>query len=115
LNTQETHLKVLRAIEDNPEVTQRELAKNLGVSLGKINYCIKALIDRGWIKANNFKNSNNKAAYAYLLTPRGIEEKARITVRFLRQRVQEYEQLKREIAELEAEVNGTGSVPQDAE
>jgi EPS-associated MarR family transcriptional regulator len=104
MNTQETHLKVLRAIEENPEVTQRELAKNLGVSLGKANYCIKALIDRGWVKANNFKNSNHKAAYAYLLTPRGIEEKAKITVRFLKQRIQEYEQLKREISELEREI-----------
>jgi len=104
--TYDTHLKVLRSIEENPEITQRELAQKLGVSLGKANYCLKALIDRGWIKANNFKNSNNKAAYAYLLTPSGIEEKAKITVRFLKQRMREYEQIKREILELEAEVNG---------
>ena len=104
--THETHLKVLREIEANPEITQRELAQQLGVSLGKVNYCLKALIDRGWVKANNFRNSSNKVAYAYLLTPSGIEEKARITVRFLKQRIQDYEQIKREIAELEAEVNG---------
>ncbi len=103
----ETHLKVLRQIEANPEITQRELAQQLGVSLGKVNYCLKALIDRGWVKANNFKNSNNKSAYAYLLTPAGLEEKAKITVRFLKQRLGEYEQIKREIAELEAEVNGS--------
>ncbi|MFC1690035.1 MarR family EPS-associated transcriptional regulator [Pseudomonadota bacterium] len=101
----EIHLKVLREIEGNPEITQRELAQQLGVSLGKVNYCLRALIDRGWIKANNFKNSNNKSAYAYLLTPSGLDEKARITVRFLKQRTQEYKHLKKEIADLEAEVN----------
>jgi EPS-associated MarR family transcriptional regulator len=106
--TQETHLKVLRKLEENPEITQRELAQDLGVSLGKVNYCLKALAEKGWIKANNFKNSNNKAAYAYLLTPRGLEEKARITVHFLKQRMRDYEQIKREIEELEAEVNGRG-------
>jgi EPS-associated MarR family transcriptional regulator len=103
---QEIHLKVLREIEDNPEITQREMAQQLGVSLGKVNYCLKALIDRGWVKVNNFKNSNNKAAYAYLLTPSGFEGKAKITVRFLKQRMQDYKQLKQEISDLEAEVNG---------
>ena len=101
---QEIHLKVLREIEGNPEITQREMAQHLGVSLGKVNYCLKALIDRGWVKANNFRNSNNKAAYAYLLTPSGIEEKAKITVRFLKQRIRDYEQIRHEIEELEAEV-----------
>ena len=103
----EIHLKVLREIEGNPEITQRELAQQLGVSLGKVNYCLKALIDRGWVKANNFRNSHNKAAYAYLLTPSGIEEKAKITLRFLKQRMRDYERIKREIVELEAEVNGS--------
>jgi len=97
-------LKVLRHLEGHPDVTQRELARLLGVSLGKVNYCLKALIDRGWIKANNFKNSNNKAAYAYLLTPRGMEQKAQITLRFFKQKIEEYELLKREIEELEQEV-----------
>ena len=111
-STQEIHLKVLREIEGNPEITQRELAEELGVSLGKANYCLKALIDRGWVKVNNFRNSNNKAAYAYLLTPSGLDEKARITVRFLKQRIKDYEQIKQEIAELEAEVTGqvSGSI-----
>jgi EPS-associated MarR family transcriptional regulator len=102
----EIHLKVLREIEGNPEITQRELAQHLGVSLGKVNYCLKALIDRGWVKANNFKNSNKKVAYAYLLTPNGLEEKAKITVRFLKQRMRDFELIKKEIAELEAEVGG---------
>ena len=110
---QEIHLKVLRHLEGHPDVTQRELARHLGVSLGKVNYCLKALIDRGWVKANNFKNSNNKAAYAYLLTARGIEEKAQITVRFLKHKMDEYEQLKQEIAELELEVKNNGGNGQE--
>ncbi|MBT8040745.1 MAG: MarR family EPS-associated transcriptional regulator [Gammaproteobacteria bacterium] len=101
------HLKVLRQIEANPDITQRELARELGVSLGKANYCLKALIDRGWVKANNFRESSSKAAYAYLLTPSGIEQKAKITARFLKQRVREYEQIKQEISELKAEISRT--------
>jgi EPS-associated MarR family transcriptional regulator len=104
LNPNDTHLKVLRHLEDKPAITQRELAKELGVSLGKANYCLKALIEKGWIKVNNFKNSNNKSAYAYLLTPRGIEHKAQITVHYLRRKMEEYEALKREIAQLQHEM-----------
>lgn len=102
----EIHLKVLREIEGNPEITQRELAQQLGVSPGQANYCLNALIDRGWVKVNNFRSSNKKAAYAYLLTPSGLDEKARNTVRFLKQQIKDYEQIKQEIVELEAEVNG---------
>jgi len=102
---QETHLKVLRYVEDNPEVTQRELARSLGVSLGKTNYCLKALIDKGFIKARNFHNSNNKSAYLYKLTPKGIDAKARISVTFLRRKMNEYEQLKTEIEQLKEELN----------
>jgi EPS-associated MarR family transcriptional regulator len=102
--TQETHLKVLRQLEENPDITQRELAEALGVSLGKVNYCLKALIEKGWIKANNFKNHKQKSAYAYLLTPKGIERKAQITVRFLKRKVEEYETLKQEIEQLQEEV-----------
>ena len=105
--TQEIHLKVLRYIEDNPEVTQRELAQELGISLGKANYCLKALIDKGLIKARNFRNSNNKRAYLYKLTPSGIDAKARISVAFLRRKMTEYEQLKAEIKQLQNEVNGS--------
>jgi len=100
----ETHLRVLRRIEANPKITQRELAQELGVSLGKVNYCLQALIQKGWVKANNFKNSNHKTAYAYLLTPQGIERKAQITRDFLRRKLQEYEMLKKEIDQLKTEV-----------
>ena len=100
----EIHLKVLRHLENDPEITQRELAKKLGISLGKANYCLKALIDKGLVKAGNFKNSNNKSAYIYLLTPKGIEEKSRITLHFLKRKIDEYENLKKEINELRQEI-----------
>ena len=109
--TPEIHLKVLRHIEDNPEITQRELAEALGVSLGKVNYCLKALIGKGLVKARNFKNSANKRAYFYVLTPHGIEEKARISVRFLKRKLEEYEALKQEIELLQSEVKANGTVP----
>ena len=102
--TQEIHLKVLRHLEGNPDVTQRELAEELGISLGKANYCIKALIERGLVKANNFKNSANKRAYLYILTPKGIETKARISVGFLQRKINEYEALKLEIEQLKIEL-----------
>ena len=110
-NTQETHLKVLRHIEANPEITQRELALELGVSLGKANYCLKALIEKGLIKANNFKNSANKRAYLYILTPKGIETKTRISVRFLQRKIDEYEALRREIELLKTELRTTDDNP----
>ena len=112
---QEIHLKVLRHLEGHPDVTQRELAQHLGISLGKANYCLRALIDRGWIKANNFKNNKNKAAYAYLLTPSGIEQKALITLRFFRKKIREYEQLRQELEELEREVKNNGGSSQEAQ
>ncbi|MCG6167581.1 MarR family EPS-associated transcriptional regulator [Leptospira sp. FAT2] len=96
--------KLLRILEENPEVNQREISEILGISLGKVNYCLKALMDKGWVKAKNFKNSKNKLAYAYFLTPMGIEEKARITVRYLKVKMQEYEQIRKEIEELKKEV-----------
>ncbi|RHX91295.1 MarR family EPS-associated transcriptional regulator [Leptospira yasudae] len=96
--------KLLRILEENPEVNQREISEILGISLGKVNYCLKALMDKGWIKAKNFKNSKNKLAYAYFLTPMGIEEKARITVRYLKVKMQEYEHIRKEIEELKKEV-----------
>ena len=103
-NTQETHLKVLRHLEDNPDVTQRELAITLGISLGKTNYCLKALINKGLIKAKNFKNNSNKRAYLYILTPKGIDTKARISMKFLQRKVEEYEALKMEIEQLKTEL-----------
>ena len=102
--TPETHLNLLRHLEENPNITQRELAKTLGISLGKTNYCLKALINKGLIKANNFKNSANKRAYLYILTPMGIEAKAGISVRFLQRKMKEYEQLRQEIEQLKTEL-----------
>ena len=104
-NTQETHLKVLRHLEDHPDITQRELAVALGISLGKANYCLKALINKGLIKAKNFKNNDNKRAYLYILTPKGIETKARISVNYLRRKIAEYEALSMEIEQLKTEID----------
>ncbi|MCC6274432.1 MAG: MarR family EPS-associated transcriptional regulator [Leptospiraceae bacterium] len=101
--------KIFRAIEENPELNQRMLADLLGVSLGKTNYCLQALVEKGWVKAQNFRNNKNKLSYAYLLTPSGIEEKARVTVRYLRSKMKEYEILKQEIDDLAKEVNGAES------
>jgi len=101
---EDIHFRVLKVIETNPKITQRALADELGISLGKANYCIKSLAQKGWIKASNFKNSNNKLAYAYLLTPHGIEEKALMTVRFLRRKMDEYEALKEEIDQLKRDI-----------
>ncbi|MCR4308121.1 MAG: MarR family EPS-associated transcriptional regulator [Candidatus Berkelbacteria bacterium] len=106
---QETHLKVLRHLQDNPSITQRELAAALGISLGKANYCMQALISKGMVKANNFKNSANKRAYLYVLTPKGIEAKARISVRFLQKKVEEYEALRKEIEQLKVEIENNGN------
>jgi len=99
----EIHLRLLKAIEANPRATQRELSQALGVSLGKANYCLKALMEKGWVKANNFRANPRKLAYAYLLTPSGVDAKARLTVDFLRRKVAEYEMLKRDIEEMQAE------------
>jgi EPS-associated MarR family transcriptional regulator len=99
----EYRYKLLKRLEANPEISQRELAGELGISLGRVNYCIQALIEKGLVKANNFRNSKNKKGYAYLLTPRGIEEKARITVQFLKVKVAEHEALKKEIKSLREE------------
>ncbi len=91
--TENTHFKVLRLLESNPQMNQRELAQALGVSLGKANYCLKALLDKGMLKVHNFQSSKRKLAYAYLLTPAGIAEKAALTGRFLQRKIHEFEQL----------------------
>ena len=91
------HLKLLRALESNREASQRELSEELGVSLGKVDYALNALIDAGWVKLGNFANSPKKLGYVYLLTPSGMTQKAAITVRFLRRKMAEYERLRKEI------------------
>ncbi len=99
----ENRYRFLRLLADNPEVNQRQVANLLGISLGKVNFCIRALIDKGFIKASNFRHSPNKKAYSYLLTPKGIEEKSIITYRFLKQKQLDYELLKQEIKDLRKE------------
>lgn len=98
--TDEYRYKLLQLLEENPRASQRELANALGISLGKVNYCLNALMERGLIKARNFTNSRSKRAYMYYLTPRGFQEKARVTVRFFKQKMIEYEALRREIETL---------------
>jgi EPS-associated MarR family transcriptional regulator len=100
----EIHQKVLSLLHENPNLTQRDLSEKLGVSLGKINYCINALVEKGVLKMKNFKNNKNKKAYVYILTPKGIEHKALLTVEFLKIKMNEYEQIKKEIAELKKEI-----------
>jgi len=108
--TDDAHYRLLKLLEERPEASQRQLSEALGISLGKTNYCVKALLDKGWVKATNFKNSKNKLAYAYLLTPSGIDAKARITARFLKRKIDEYAALKAEIEQLTAEVEQVRSI-----
>lgn len=107
---EELKLRVMRIIEANPTATQREIAQELNVSLGGVNYCLKALVDRGLVKLNNFAKSKRKVGYAYILTPEGVSEKAKITVRFLKRKVEEYELLQQEIEKLKSEVGDVKSV-----
>ncbi len=104
MTNQELEYRALKTLETNPELTQRQLAEELGISLGKTHYLIKSLINVGWVKLDNFQKSNNKWGYAYLLTPMGIAEKAAITARFLIKKQHEYNALRDEIAQLQAEV-----------
>ena len=104
---EEFHYKLLKILQDNPDLSQRELAREVGLSLGKTNYCLRALIEKGFIKASNFRNSQNKVAYAYLLTPRGIEEKIQATAYFLKRKIAEYEALETEIEQLRSEIKNS--------
>ena len=105
MDKDEIHFDLLRRLENNPTYTQRELSKELGISLGKVNYCIKKLTEKGLIKLMNFSRNPNKAGYAYLLTPKGIEEKGRLTISFLKYKIEEYELLKSEIEQLKQEAD----------
>ena len=100
---EDTYFRVMRILYDNPEITQRKLAKKLGVSVSGLNYCLKALIDKGWVKIQNFSNNKKKLGYAYLLTPTGIVQKASLTSSFLQRKMQEYEALKQEIKQVKQE------------
>jgi EPS-associated MarR family transcriptional regulator len=101
---QEAHFTLLRLLEANPQMKQRELAAAAGVSLGKTNYCINALLEKGLIKVQNFKRNKRKLSYAYLLTPAGMAEKTLLTQRFLKRKIEEYELLEAEIELLKMEV-----------
>ena len=103
MNSQDIRLDLLRKLESNPHFTQRELSREVVVSLGKVNYCMKKLTEKGWVKLTNFSHNPNKMGYAYLLTPSGIEEKSRLTFSFLKRKLIEYEELKKEINALKLE------------
>jgi len=102
--TDEYRYQVLKRLAENPHLSQRELARELGISLGKVNYCIRALIEKGMVKVDNFRNSQNKQAYTYLLTPKGIEDKSKVAARFLNRKLAEYEALQFEIERLRQEI-----------
>jgi EPS-associated MarR family transcriptional regulator len=99
MSDDQDNLNVLRKIQKKPNSTQREFAKELGFSLGKFNYCIKALKQKGFIKIKNFKQNLNKINYLYVLTPKGISEKTNLTVNFMKRKMQEYDELKKELKE----------------
>ena len=102
---EDTYFRVMRILQENPDLTQRELAEKLGISVGGLNYCLKALMEKGLVKMKNFSNSKNKFGYVYLLTPSGMAEKAAITHRFLQRKMDEYEALKAEIEALKREIH----------
>ena len=106
---EDLHFRVLKLLQENPDVSQRELAAKLGVSNGKLHYCLKALIDKGLIKLSNFAGSKHRLRYAYLLTPAGVAQKAGMTRRFLKRKIAEYEALRSEIAALQAELGPSGA------
>ena len=109
-DNQEIHVHILRQLARQPYTTQREFAKQLSVSLGRINFCMNALLDKGWIKAQNFQRSDKRLAYLYLLTPEGLEQKARLTARFLQRKRVEYDALRAEIDQLSAELQAEGLI-----
>ena len=114
----ETAYKLLKLVQEDPNISQREIAQELGISLGKANYCLKAVMERGWVKVKNFYKSTNKRGYVYLLTNKGINEKARVTFRFLKYKMHEYEALEAEIAQIKQEAEHLkregGDLPEEA-
>ena len=97
MKNKQDHFDVLRKIKNNPESTQRQLAKDLGFSLGKLNYCLKALKNKGLVKLENFKKNPKKINYIYILTPKGISEKTKLTLNFMQRKIEEYDELKEEL------------------
>jgi len=100
VSNNQSKFQLLKSLERDPNLTQRQLSKELGISLGKVNYCLQSLIQKGFVKVNNFKKSNHKPRYSYLLTPTGLEEKTKLTIEFLRVKAKEYKILKQEVDNL---------------
>jgi len=105
-NEQEAHFRIMRILQEKPDLTQRKLAEMLGMSVGGVNYCLNALIDKGFVKMDNFQKSKNKFKYVYLLTPQGVAGKMALTSLFLKRKMDEYEALRMEIEKLRTEVDG---------
>lgn len=103
---EDAHYRMMRLIEANPDISQRRLSRELGISLGGVNYCLNALVEKGFVKMERFRRSETKWAYAYVLTPKGLSQKAKLTRGFLSRKMAEYEMLKKEIASIEAELKG---------
>jgi EPS-associated MarR family transcriptional regulator len=108
---EDNYFRVLHLLQDNPDMTQREIAQSLGLSTSGLNYCLKAMINKGWVKVHNFSQSKNKFGYIYVLTPKGIAEKLALTSRFLKRKKSEYDALKAEIEGLQAEVQTSALQP----
>ena len=108
-NDQEIYYRIFKILSNDPNLTQRQMAKEMGISLGKLNYCLKELVRKGIVKIERLTLSDNKVGYMYILTPRGIEEKAKITIRFLRNKILEFEEIKKQIKEISQEVEAEKS------
>jgi len=105
---QEIRYRLLKVLSQDPNLGQRDMAKTMGISLGKVNYCVSELASKGWIKITRFKSAKKKIPYTYMLTPKGLEEKGRLTLRFLKRKLSEYEEIKKQIRELHCEAQEEG-------
>ncbi|MCK5509035.1 MAG: MarR family EPS-associated transcriptional regulator [Desulfobacterales bacterium] len=105
---QEIHYRLLKILRLEPQFGQRDMAKKMGISVGKVNYCISELAAKGWIKITRFRSAKNKIPYTYMVTPKGLEEKAKLTLRFLKRKLSEYEEIKKQIRELHHEFETDG-------
>lgn len=109
---EDVQFQVLQRLQENPGLSQRSMAKELNISLGSVNFCFQALMEKGWVKAQNFSQNCNKLGYAYLLTPSGIAEKSKLTARFLKRKLEEYETLRQEIEQLKEQLEA--ELPDDS-
>ena len=112
IDDHEIRYRLFKLLDDDPNLTQRKMAEQMGISLGKFNYCLNELAKKGFVKINRFKSSDNKVSYMYILTPRGVEEKSKITIRFLKLKMQEFQKIEQQIKEISMEVNKAGYEPE---